>query len=85
VDVALVGTVKDTIEALLPRLSTKTDTDYLDRMRAHYKKARERLDDRAANDRNRTPMQPRHDGERPPAGDRCPGLPPRPASGHALR
>jgi pyruvate dehydrogenase (quinone) len=58
VDVALVGTVKDTIRALLPRLSPKTDTERLDRMRAHYRKARERLDDLAVNDRNRTPMHP---------------------------
>jgi pyruvate dehydrogenase (quinone) len=58
VDVALVGTVKDTIEALLPRLTTKTGAGHLDQMRTHYKKARERLDDLAVNDRNRTPMHP---------------------------
>jgi pyruvate dehydrogenase (quinone) len=58
VDVPLVGTVKDTTEALLPRLARKTDGDHLDRVRAHYKKARERLDDLAVNDRNRTPMHP---------------------------
>jgi pyruvate dehydrogenase (quinone) len=58
VDVPLIGTVRDTIEALLPRLSPKTDSDHLDRMRAHYAKARERLDDLAVNDRNRTPMHP---------------------------
>jgi pyruvate dehydrogenase (quinone) len=58
VDVPLVGTVKDTIEALLPRLTVKTDTHHLDQMRAHYKKARKRLDDLSVNDRNRTPMHP---------------------------
>ncbi|MDX6729280.1 MAG: hypothetical protein QOK49_4085 [Baekduia sp.] len=58
VDVALVGTVKDTIDALLPRLTPKVDTTHLDQMRAHYAKARERLDDLAVNDRNRTPMHP---------------------------
>jgi pyruvate dehydrogenase (quinone) len=58
VDVPLVGTVKDTIEALLPRLTPKTATEHLDEMRAHYKKARERLDDLAVNDRNRTPLHP---------------------------
>jgi pyruvate dehydrogenase (quinone) len=58
VDVPLVGTVKDTIEALLPRLTPKAATQHLDQMRAHYKKARERLDDLAVNDRNRTPMHP---------------------------
>jgi pyruvate dehydrogenase (quinone) len=58
VDVPLVGTVRDTLQALLPRLAPKTDTGHLDRMRAHYEKARERLDDLAVNDRNRTPMHP---------------------------
>jgi pyruvate dehydrogenase (quinone) len=58
VDVPLVGTVKDTIDALLPRLTPKTDSDHLDKMRAHYEKARKRLDDFAVNDRNRTPMHP---------------------------
>jgi pyruvate dehydrogenase (quinone) len=58
VDVPLVGTVKDTIQALLPRLTPKTDTDHLDRMREHYRKARERLDDLATGDRNRTPIHP---------------------------
>jgi pyruvate dehydrogenase (quinone) len=58
VDVPLVGTVRDTIEALLPRLTARTATQHLDQMRAHYKKARERLDDLAVNDRNRIPMHP---------------------------
>jgi pyruvate dehydrogenase (quinone) len=58
VDVALVGTVKDTLEALLPRLTPKTSSNHLDQMRAHYEKARDRLDDLAVNDRNRTPMHP---------------------------
>jgi pyruvate dehydrogenase (quinone) len=58
VDVPLVGTVKDTVRALLPRLTPKRDADHLDRMRAHYKKARERLDDLAVSDGNRTPMHP---------------------------
>jgi pyruvate dehydrogenase (quinone) len=58
VDVPLIGTVKHTIEALLPRLTPKTDTGHLDRMREHYRKARERLDDLATGDRNRSPMHP---------------------------
>jgi pyruvate dehydrogenase (quinone) len=58
VDVPLVGTVKDTIAALLPRLAAKTGSDHLDRMRGHYAKARAQLDDLAVNDRNRTPMHP---------------------------
>jgi pyruvate dehydrogenase (quinone) len=58
VDVPLLGTVKDTIQALLPRLTRKTETGHLDQMRGHYEKARERLDDLAGSDRNRTPMHP---------------------------
>jgi pyruvate dehydrogenase (quinone) len=60
VDVPLVGTVKDTIQALLPRLSPKTDASHLQRMREHYAKARKGLDDLAVNDRNRTPMHPQY-------------------------
>jgi pyruvate dehydrogenase (quinone) len=58
VDVPLVGSVNDTIGALLPRLTPKTDSDHLDRMRTHYAKARKGLDELAVNDRNRTPMHP---------------------------
>jgi pyruvate dehydrogenase (quinone) len=58
VDVPLVGTVADTVGALLPRLTARTDSRHLDRMRAHYAKARKGLDDLAVNDRNRTPMHP---------------------------
>jgi pyruvate dehydrogenase (quinone) len=58
VDVPLVGTVKDTVEALLPRLTAKADVDHLEQMRKHYAKARKQLDELAVNDRNRTPMHP---------------------------
>jgi pyruvate dehydrogenase (quinone) len=58
VDVPLVGTVEDTIDALMPRLTPKTDTSHLDRMRERYAEARESLDELATNDRNRTPMHP---------------------------
>ncbi len=44
VDIPLVGTVKDTIEALLPLLTAKSDARHLDRMTAHYRRARSRLD-----------------------------------------
>ena len=40
VDVPLVGTVKDTIEALLPKLQAKTDAAHLTRMREHYRRDR---------------------------------------------
>ena len=50
VDVPLVGTVKDTIDALLPLITVKTDSAHLDRMTAHYRRARARLDRLAADD-----------------------------------
>ena len=40
----LVGTVKDTVDALLPLLEPKARTAHLDRMTAHYRRARSRLD-----------------------------------------
>jgi len=44
VEVPLVGTVKDTIDALSPRLTVKSNTEHLDTMTAHYRRARGRLD-----------------------------------------
>ena len=44
VDIGLVGTVKDTIAALLPRLTNGRDATHLARMRSHYRRTRERLD-----------------------------------------
>ncbi|HWG28608.1 MAG TPA: ubiquinone-dependent pyruvate dehydrogenase [Actinospica sp.] len=44
VKVPLVGTVKDTLAALLPRLQPKSDSSHLDRMTAHYRRVRARLD-----------------------------------------
>jgi pyruvate dehydrogenase (quinone) len=44
VDVPLVGTVKATVDALVPLLSAKFDSEHLDQMCAHYQRARARLD-----------------------------------------
>ena len=44
VDIGLVGTVKDTIAALLPRLTNGRDATHLARMQSHYRRTRERLD-----------------------------------------
>ncbi|WP_348788737.1 ubiquinone-dependent pyruvate dehydrogenase [Leifsonia sp. NPDC080035] len=60
VDLGLVGSVKDTIEALLPRLTKRSDAKHLESSRAHYAKARKSLDDLAVNDRNRTPIHPQY-------------------------
>jgi pyruvate dehydrogenase (quinone) len=44
VEVPLVGTVKDTLQALVPLIKPKTDTSHLDLMTAHYRRARTDLD-----------------------------------------
>jgi pyruvate dehydrogenase (quinone) len=58
VTVPLVGTVKDTIEALLPLLTPKTDAAHLDRMTAHYRRARTRLDRLAVPSHGDAPLHP---------------------------
>jgi pyruvate dehydrogenase (quinone) len=58
VDVPLVGTIKDTIDALLPMITVKTDSAHLDRMTAHYRRARARLDRLAESHRGRSPLHP---------------------------
>ncbi|RDV43100.1 ubiquinone-dependent pyruvate dehydrogenase [Leifsonia sp. ku-ls] len=59
-DLGLVGSVKDTVEALLPLLDERTDRKHLDSSLAHYAKTRKSLDDLAVNDRNRTPIHPQY-------------------------
>jgi pyruvate dehydrogenase (quinone) len=44
VDLAVIGDVRATVDALLPRLEAKRDTGHLDRARQHYRKARRGLD-----------------------------------------
>jgi pyruvate dehydrogenase (quinone) len=58
VDVPLVGTVADTVAAVLPQLTAKRDTAHLDRMTAHYRRARAGLDKLASERRNRSPLHP---------------------------
>jgi pyruvate dehydrogenase (quinone) len=60
VQVPLVGTVKDTVIALLPLLKTKTDTAHLDRMTKHYRRARHQLDALARPSRNGSPLHPQY-------------------------
>jgi pyruvate dehydrogenase (quinone) len=60
VQVPLVGTVKDTVDALLPLLAAKTDTGHLDRMIKHYRRARARLDRLARPGRDGAPLHPQH-------------------------
>jgi pyruvate dehydrogenase (quinone) len=58
VEVPLVGTVKDTVDALLPLLKAKRDSAHLDRMTAHYRRARGRLDKLARDRQNQSPLHP---------------------------
>ena len=60
VQVPLVGTVRDTVDALLPLLQVKSDTSHLDRMVKHYGRARAGLDRLAKPGRGRGPLHPQH-------------------------
>ena len=60
VQVPLVGTVKDTADALLPLLQVKSDRSHLDRMTKHYKRARAGLDRLARPGRGGGPLHPQH-------------------------
>jgi pyruvate dehydrogenase (quinone) len=58
VDVPLVGTVKDTVEALLPHLAARADVKHLETMTAHYQRTRRRFDKLAEPGRRRRPLHP---------------------------
>jgi len=58
VDIGLVGTVKDTIAALLPRLTNGRDATHLARMQSHYRRTRERLDGLAKTHGDHGPIHP---------------------------
>jgi len=60
VTVPLVGTVADTVQALLPIITAKTDTGHLNRMIAHYRRARARLDKLARDRRTDSPLHPQY-------------------------
>ena len=58
VDKGVVGEVKTTLRALLPKLETKTGTVHLDAARKHYRSARKGLDDLAASEPGKSPIHP---------------------------
>jgi pyruvate dehydrogenase (quinone) len=58
VDVGVVGDVRATIEALLPRLKEKQDSRHLEQARGHYRKARKDLDELAVGRRGKLPIHP---------------------------
>jgi len=56
----LVGTVKDTIQAVLPRLQRKDDRAFLDNARKHYVSARKELDELAVPSGPSRPIHPQY-------------------------
>ena len=58
VEVGLVGSVKDTIPALLAHLRPACDATHLARMRSHYRRTRERLDGLTVSHGDRGPIHP---------------------------
>jgi len=60
VDLGLVGSIKDTLSALLPLLEKKTTQTHLDAMVKDYKKVREGLEELAGADENKTPIHPQY-------------------------
>jgi pyruvate dehydrogenase (quinone) len=58
VDLGVVGDVRATIEALVPRLDQKPDGRHLDQAREHYRKARKGLDELAVGRRGKPPIHP---------------------------
>jgi pyruvate dehydrogenase (quinone) len=59
-DLGLVGDVRPTIAALLPKLKVKADRSHLDGALANYRKAREGLDDLATGKAGRKPIHPQY-------------------------
>jgi pyruvate dehydrogenase (quinone) len=55
-----VGTVKDSLDALLPLLDAKRDASHLDRMTKHYARARARVDGLAEPPHGGAPLHPQH-------------------------
>jgi pyruvate dehydrogenase (quinone) len=60
VDLGLIGSIKDTLSALLPLLEAKTDRTHLDAKVKDYKKVREGLEELARADENKTPIHPQY-------------------------
>src|SRR5262249_13031393 len=58
VNIGVVGDVRATIEALLPRLKETSDRSHLDEAGAHYRKARRDLDDLAVSKHGKPPIHP---------------------------
>ncbi|MGM1018088.1 MAG: ubiquinone-dependent pyruvate dehydrogenase [Actinomycetota bacterium] len=59
-DLGLVGDVRDTVDALLPRLSPKGDRSHVEDAVAHYRKTRAKLDELAVPSRGKKPIHPQY-------------------------
>lgn len=59
-DLGVVGGVRETIKALLPKLTAKTDRRHLDHCVAHYVSARKGLDDLAKGEPGHKPIHPQY-------------------------
>lgn len=59
-DLGVVGGVRETIAALLPKLAAKTDRSHLDRSLANYVSSRQGLDDLAKGTPGRKPIHPQY-------------------------
>lgn len=59
-DLGLVGDVRATTDALLPRLKEKTNRAHLDDATEHYRKTRAKLDDLAVPARGKAPIHPQY-------------------------
>lgn len=60
VDLGLVGDVGETIRAVLPAVTEKTDPAHLEDSLKHYRKAREGLDELATGEPGRKPIHPQY-------------------------
>ncbi|MDR3437301.1 ubiquinone-dependent pyruvate dehydrogenase [Telmatospirillum sp.] len=60
IDLGLLGDVKATLKAVLPRLKARTDSSYLDAAQIHYRKARKSLDDLAVPGRKGDLIHPQY-------------------------
>ncbi|MGP6172366.1 ubiquinone-dependent pyruvate dehydrogenase [Microbacterium sp. A196] len=59
-DLGLVGDVKATAEALLPRVAHKSDRSHLDDAVAHYRRTRAKLDELAVPSKGNNPIHPQY-------------------------
>jgi pyruvate dehydrogenase (quinone) len=60
VDLGVIGTVKETLQALLPLLEEKSDRRHLDECLKHYTHTRKGLDELAVGEPGKTPIHPQY-------------------------